>query len=164
MSGRPSAGIPRLRVLALAATLGLAPATAGAVDTELEAEIQATIELQQARARIKAEDHASAMALLEAARQRTPDDPDIHSLLGFTARRLGRLEEAHAHYARALRLDPNHRGALEYLGELHLMEGNSVAARELLARLEQLCPAGCEERAELEAALAAYGAQPAGAD
>jgi tetratricopeptide (TPR) repeat protein len=106
-------------------------------------------------------DYAAAEALLEQARGRTPDDPDVHSLLGFCARKLGRLGESYAHYQRALGLDPGHLGAREYLGELHLRRGEPDRARAQLAELARLCPRGCEERDELAQAIQAYGTAPA---
>jgi Flp pilus assembly protein TadD len=133
--------------------LALPAAAAHAVDASVEDELQASIELIQARQQIKAENYPAAIELLDAARARTPENADVHSLLGFATRKLGRLDEAHAHYQLALRLDPDHRGAREYLGDLHLQRGELGLAREQLAELERLCPDGCEERGELEEAI-----------
>lgn len=159
--GRLDRGTGSLRsALAAAATLVLSVATTevAAVDREDEEATAALIELIQARQRIAAEDFAAAEILLLQVRGRTPDDPDVHSLLGFSTRKLGRLDEAYAHYEVALRLDPAHRGAREYLGELFLQRGEPARAKEQLAELERLCPTGCEERAELAAAIAAFEA------
>jgi Tfp pilus assembly protein PilF len=149
-----------MRALAAALLLvtALVPAGAGAVDREDEAATAALIELTQARQRIAAADFAAAEVLLLQARGRTPEAPDVHSLLGFCARKQGRLDEAYAHYEVALRLDPDHRGAREYLGELFLQRGQPEHAQAQLAELERLCPTGCEERAELAAAIAAFAA------
>ncbi len=98
-----------------------------------------------------------ALPLLRAASQRRPDNADVHNLMGYTLRKLGRLDEAHASYETALRLDPGHRGAHEYLGELLLMRGETARARALLDALARLCPDGCEERTELEDAIRAAG-------
>ena len=130
---------------------------ARAVDRQMEDEARAAVELMQARQQIEAEEFLAAEQLLDAARTRTPDDPDIHSLLGYCARRLGRLDESYAHYQRALRLDPAHLGAHEYLGELYLQRGEPEQARAQLAELELLCPQGCEERSELAEAILAQG-------
>jgi tetratricopeptide (TPR) repeat protein len=151
---RPMRGTS-LRV-ALLLALAFPAAAAHAVDSSVEDELQASIELIQARQRIKAEDYSAALELLGAARARTPENADIHSLLSFATRKLGRLDEAYAHYQLALRLDPDHRGAREYLGELHLQRGELDLAREQLTELERLCPEGCEERGELEEAIQAH--------
>lgn len=101
--------------------------------------------------------HDVALPLLRAALSRAPGDPDLHSAMGFALRKTGRLDESHAHYREALRLDPDHREAREYLGELYLMRGDLDAARGQLAELARLCPSGCEERTELEEAIARAG-------
>lgn len=147
----------RLVVAIVVAHLTLWPSPAPAVDVEPDEAGRAAILLLQARARITVEDYAYARHLLQEALPLQPDDADIHNLLGFTSRKLGRLHEAHGHYERALTLDPEHRGALEYWGELHLMEDDVAAAGRLLDRLIRLCPEGCEERHELEAAMVAHG-------
>jgi cytochrome c-type biogenesis protein CcmH/NrfG len=64
------------------------------------------------------------------------------------------------HYNEALRLDPRHLGAHEYLAEAYLMTGNLAKAREHLALLERLCGA-CEERAKLARAVAVAERQQA---
>jgi Flp pilus assembly protein TadD len=139
--------------VALLLALALPAAAARAVDASVEDQLQASIELIQARQQIKAEDYPAALEILGAARARTPENADVHSLLGFATRKLGRLDEAYAHYQLALQLDPDHRGAREYLGELHLQRGELDLAREQLTALERLCPKGCEERGELEEAI-----------
>lgn len=142
-------------VVIVAALLALPAAPAAAVDRELQDEIDAAVELIQARQRIATGDFAAAEVLLLTARGRTPDDPDVHSLLGLCARKQGRLDESFTFYQEALRLDPDHRGAREYLGELHLQRDELALARAQLAELERLCPQGCEEREELADAIAA---------
>ena len=99
-------------------------------------------------------------SFLAAARERIPDDPDVYSLLGFCARKLGRFDKSYTLYPRALRLDPAHLGAREYLGELHLQRGEFDLARGQLAELVRLCPTGCEERSELAEEIAAVGSAP----
>lgn len=63
------------------------------------------------------------------------------------------------HYNEALRLEPNHRGAHEYLGEAYLMAGNLAKAKEHLEVLDRLCSVGCEEYTLLKNAVAAYEAK-----
>jgi tetratricopeptide (TPR) repeat protein len=60
------------------------------------------------------------------------------------------------HYEEALRIDPKHRGAHEYIGEAYLMTGNLPKAREHLAALDKLCFFGCAELDQLKKAIAAY--------
>ena len=84
-----------------------------------------------------------------------PKNADIQNYLGFAYRKSGKLEASGNHYAKALELDPDHKGALEYQGELFLMTGAPEKARANLARLEVLCPSGCSELTDLKAAIAA---------
>jgi hypothetical protein len=61
-------------------------------------------------------------------------------------------------YQRALAINPDHKGAHEYLGELYLMVHDSASADGQLAELTRLCPDGCEEKDVLTKAIADYHA------
>jgi len=134
-------------------------ASAGAMDMSPRPEIKpaAADPLAAPRRLIAAEDWAGALAALRAHPQAT--DADWHNLMGYTLRKQAtpQLAEAEAQYLEALRIAPDHRGANEYLGELYVMKGELAKARERLAVLERLCPSGCEEREDLERAIAAAG-------
>lgn len=110
--------------------------------------------LGEARAFIAEENWRGALDSLKTARAMAADDADFHNLLGFAHRNLGELAEAEIAYRRALVLDPDHLGALEYQGELFLMQGDLDAAQGNLARLAALC-GDCEEHEELAEAIAA---------
>jgi tetratricopeptide (TPR) repeat protein len=75
--------------------------------------------------------------------------PDILNYLGYSNRKLGRMDMARDYYAQALALDPDHRGANEYLGELYLEIGDIDRAKRQLARLDSICDYGCAEREDL---------------
>ena len=77
--------------------------------------------------------------------------------MGFAQRKTGALGVSRDYYTRALLVDPSHRGALSYMGELELQEGNFDAARVLRVRLNAVCPSGCEALSDLDAAFAAAG-------
>ena len=87
-----------------------------------------------------------------------PESADAFNMLAYSQRHLGDLETAIANYGRALELDPRHKGALEYLGEAHLLAGNLDGAKQQLATLERVCPLGCEELDELREAIERYEA------
>jgi hypothetical protein len=53
-------------------------------------------------------------------------------------------------------LDPLHRGALEYYGELLLIRNDLTGAEALLNRLGKACPMGCEEYRDLKAGIASF--------
>lgn len=108
------------------------------------------------RKAIERKDWKTALSSLESAARSDPQDADIQNLLGYSNRKLGNMEAAFRHYARALELNPKHLGAHEYVGEAYLMVNKPDKAREHLALLEKLCPATCEEREDLKKALAEY--------
>ena len=63
------------------------------------------------------------------------------------------LDAAERHYNEALRIAPQHRGALEYSGELYLMKGDLASAEKRLAALDKECLFGCEEYTDLKKAI-----------
>lgn len=85
---------------------------------------------------------------------------DWHNLMGYSHRKAATpdLPAAERHYNEALRIDPRHRGALEYSGELYLMLGNLPGAEARLAALGKACVLGCDEYADLKAAVASFKA------
>lgn len=111
--------------------------------------------LKKAIKHIDREQFDRAISELRKAADLRPKSADIQNYLGFAYRKSGKLEASGNHYAKALELDPDHKGALEYQGELFLMTGAPEKARANLARLEDLCPSGCSELTDLKAAIAA---------
>lgn len=91
-----------------------------------------------------------------------PNDADVLNLLGYAYRKLERWQVSRTYYDRALKLEPAHLGALEYMGELELQTGNAPAARTLLIRLQKACPDGCHELDDLLEAFKEYGQNPGG--
>ncbi len=112
--------------------------------------------LEPARERIEAGEYRAALKELESLQAEQPGDADIYNLLGYSHRKLGEYEQAERYYKRALSIDPEHRGANEYLGELYLQTNRPELARERLEVLDDACFFGCEEYDELEAAIRAY--------
>ncbi len=111
-------------------------------------------DLAAVRASLEAKDYKAAIAAL------TPmlvshQHADVYNLMGFALRKSGDQKQAFTFYRKALDFDPQHKGALEYLGELYVETGQIDKARENVARLKTLCPKGCEELADLEKAIAA---------
>lgn len=112
-----------------------------------------------ALAALKAGDAAAALPRLESALKRFPDNADLHNELGFAHRRLRQLDKAFEHYRRALAINPEHRGAHEYIGEAYLMAGDVPSAERHLAALRSICVLSCEELRDLEKAIAAHRIQ-----
>jgi len=86
----------------------------------------------------------------------SPDNPDVYNLLGFSHRKLDKVEEAFKYYNRALKLNPRHHGANEYIGELYLRTKNLNKAEEHLEVLDDICLFGCEEYDDLKDAIEKY--------
>lgn len=99
-------------------------------------------------------------AIAELQRVNDTRSADWHNLMGYAHRKQPApdLATAERHYDEALRLNPQHRGALEYSGELYLMKGDLAKAQARLQALDQACAARCEEYADLKKAVAAYQA------
>ena len=107
---------------------------------------------------IKGEKYDEAIPLLKQVVADNPKDADAWNYLGYASRKLGRKEDAMGYYQKALAIDPKHKGAHEYLGELYLQLDDLPKAEAELATLKTLCPGGCEEVEELEANIADYKA------
>jgi tetratricopeptide (TPR) repeat protein len=110
-------------------------------------------DLTSVRAKIKAKDFKGALAELTPMLQ-TYLHADVYNLMGFSLRKIGDQKQAYTFYRKALDFDPQHKGALEYLGELYVETGQIDKARENVAQLKKLCPGGCEELADLEKTIA----------
>ncbi len=114
-----------------------------------------TQDLQQARDFLETGRYAQALPLLEHLVQADPENPDLHNMLGYGHRKLGAFETARPYYLHALALDPNHQGALQYLGELYVQIGDLVNSQAMLARLSSLCTAPpCAARDALQDIIA----------
>ena len=86
---------------------------------------------------------------------------DYHNMYAYTLR-MGagpQMDLVFKHYNEALRLDPKHRGAHEYLGEAYLQTGNLEKAKEQLQTLDKLCFFPCKEFSTLKKAVADYEAK-----
>ena len=105
---------------------------------------------------LDASDWKAATEAFRKAVEKAPGNANAQNLLAYSYRKSGKLDMAFKHYEEALRLDPKHRGAHEYIGEAYLMAGNLAKAEEHLKALERLCASGCEEYSDLKKAVAEY--------
>ena len=99
---------------------------------------------------VEYEMYEDAITYLNRADSEDPNNADVHNLLGFSYRKLGKYETAYRHYQKALSIDPEHRGALEYLGELYVETGQLGKAKQQLARLDSACTLKCSEYKKLK--------------
>ena len=114
--------------------------------------------LQQAGEATARQDYAAAAAILREALARTPDNAEYHNLYAYAVRKGPNpdMDLVFKHYKEALRLNPKHRAAHEYIGEAYLMVGNPGKAKEHLAQLDRLCFFPCGEYSDLKKAVAEY--------
>ena len=108
---------------------------------------------------IDEEDYQGAIAELEKALAESADDADLLTLLAYSHRKSSHFEIALETYQKALRIDPEHRGANEYLGELYLQMDQLDLALERLKILDEDCFFGCGEYDKLKQAIQDYRAK-----
>lgn len=134
--------------IALLATPALAAFTEG-VDPS---------DLKRIKERIDAGEAREALSDLLPMLEDPSYEADVLNLMGYAYRKMGDWSYSRRYYVRALAIEPKHKGALEYMGELELQVGDVPAARALLARLQAVCPDGCEELDDLLDAFIEHGA------
>jgi tetratricopeptide (TPR) repeat protein len=103
-------------------------------------------------------DWKSAASTMQAALASNPSNADYHSLYAYSLRKSGtsEMDQVFKHYNEALRIDPKHRGAHEYIGEAYLMVGNVAKAKDHLGQLDKICFFGCSEFSDLKRAISEY--------
>ncbi len=105
---------------------------------------------------IENEEYEESIARLDEALRDDPDDADLLNLMAFSNRKLGKFDIAFDFYQKALEIEPKHRGANEYLGELYLQLGQPEEAEKRLQVLDKACFFGCGEYDKLKQAIAEY--------
>ena len=140
----------------LAATLVLTAATSVHAADLSTAPSTATDNLAPARALLAKKNWSGAVDELK--KVNDPSSADWNNLMGYSLRKAdpANYQSAERFYNDALQIEPKHRGALEYSGELYLMTGNLPMAEERLSRLDKACFLPCAEHADLKKAVARY--------
>ena len=149
--------MPRFQSAAAAALLVVAMSAAWAADTAPPPAAKSD-KLAAARAQITQKNWAA--ALTELKNVNATGDADWNNLMGYTLRKSATPDYAAAgkYYDEALRLNPQHRGALEYSGELYLITSDLPKAESRLAALDKACSLPCDEYTELKKSVARYKA------
>jgi len=141
-------GEPAQPTMSAPATSSMQPARAPAVHL---------IDLNQARKFIARRDWNGSIKLLRQIVVQQPRNADALNLLGYSLRQKGRMAEAEAWYLKALKLDPAHLGANEYLGELYVLTGQLAKAQVRLKTIAKICGnTTCVEYQDLAKAIAAH--------
>ena len=114
--------------------------------------------LDGVRAQIAAKNWSGAIDELK--RLNDSGNADWNNLMGYSLRKAPTPDFAGAEkfYDEALRIDPKHRGALEYSGELYLQTGDLARAEQRLAALDKACFFRCAEYSDLKKAIEQYKA------
>jgi len=147
-------GRPALAAALMAATLAISPpALAAGSDSDDKAPQS---EYSLAKQAMADGDYDAAINKLARLHEQDPNDADVLNLLGYGYRKIGNYDEARGYYLQALAIDPEHRGANEYLGELYLETGQLDKAEQRLAVLDKDCWLGCDEYTELKESIEQY--------
>lgn len=143
-------------LLLLALGLAASQASANAIQSTPAANRQSA-EFVAGKKAIERKDWKAAVESLSRAEKEMPDNADVQNYLGYAYRHLGELDNSFTHYKAALRIDPKHKGAHEYIGQAYLKANQPEKAAEHLAALEKICGKGCEEYRDLAEAIAEHG-------
>jgi predicted Zn-dependent protease len=80
-------------------------------------------------------------------------------MIGFSLRKLGRVDEAMGYYHKVLAAHPERTNTRQYLGEAFLQIGDPAKAREQLAEIASRCGTACEDYQLLADEIAKYEKQ-----
>ena len=111
--------------------------------------------LEKVGAATKRQDWTGAAGILKEALATDPNNASYHNLYAYSVRKSANpdMNLVFKHYNEALRIDPKHRGAHEYIGEAYLMVGNVAKAKEHLSALDKLCFFPCVEYTDLKKSI-----------
>ena len=143
--------LSRLRIIVLALLLSY-----GSSGFAAGGSYSSDVNLKPIMQMLEAEQYETAINHLYAELDIDPDNPDILSLLGFSLRKTRNFEDAMTYYQWALKIEPDHKGANEYLGELYLQTNQLEKAVRQLEILDSLCSFGCKEYSKLKNAIDSY--------
>ena len=110
-------------------------------------------ELAKVTTLLNANNFKQALADLKIIDSEFKNNADVNNLLGYSSRKLKQYKPAATYYEKALKLNPNHLGALEYQGELFVLTNKVAAAKKNLVKLEKLCGLKCGEYLDLKKAI-----------
>lgn len=117
-------------------------------------------DFRRAEELIQQEKWAEALPFLLRVEADIKNNADVYNYLGIVYRKHRDFTTARQYYDRALRIDPEHRPTLAYLGEWHLETGDRAGAIATFEKLKGLC-LDCRETRALRSAMQAAGLNPA---
>ena len=147
-------------IVGLSVVWALGASAAWALDSEeTDRPAEVSGDYQRGVKAVRAGNYAAALPLLQKVVAKNARNADAWNFIGYSHRKLRRLDQALVAYQKALAIKPDHRGANEYIGELYLETGKLAKAKQRLKVLDSACFFGCEEYDELKAAIAAHEAK-----
>lgn len=81
---------------------------------------------------------------------------DAHNMLGFSYRKSKNINFAIESYGEALNLNPDHKGANEYIGEAYLKINKPLLTVKHLTILKRICGEKCQEYRKLKNSLGMF--------
>ncbi len=102
---------------------------------------------------LESKNFTQALSDLKTIDKEFPNNADINNLLGYASRNLMQYRQSASYYTKALRINPNHLGAIEYQGELFLKTKKVTAAKRNLVKLKSLCGVNCPKYLDLKQAI-----------
>jgi tetratricopeptide (TPR) repeat protein len=128
------------------------PTTAAPTPTPAAAK-SVNSELAKVTTLLNANNFKQALSDLKVIDSEFKNNADVNNLLGYSSRKLKQYKPAATYYEKALKINPNHLGALEYQGELFVLTNKVSAAKKNLVKLEKLCGLKCGEYLDLKKAI-----------
>jgi len=110
-------------------------------------------ELTKSRSLIASKKYKEALTELKKVDKSYPNNADVNNLLGFASRKLSQYKQAGTYYTKALKIKPDHLGALEYQGELFVLTKDITKAKANLAKLKKACGTSCAEYLDLKKSI-----------
>lgn len=107
---------------------------------------------EQGRALALAGEYGKALALFDVIENK--QDADVLTMIGYSKRKSGAVEEGIGYYHLALAIDPDNVNTREYLGEGYVAMGRLDLAQAELDRIGALCGESCDQYIDLAAVMA----------
>jgi cytochrome c-type biogenesis protein CcmH/NrfG len=149
----------KIRPIVLAALLLPGAAFAAADTNSSGAPVDPVLE--RAAQASERNDWTGAQAILRDAVAKSPNNAEYHNMYAYNLRKGPNpdMSLVFKHYNEALRIEPKHKGANEYLGEAYLMVNNLPKAKEQLSALDKICFLPCKEYNDLKKSIADFEAK-----
>lgn len=142
-----------LLVFGFTASNAMAAGSGGGSGGDTVAERPGQSDFRAGKDLIKQERYGEAVASLQKAVDAQPKNPDYLTELAFALRKSGDRDSSFGLYEKALSIDSDHVGALNYLGMLYIETDRPHKAVEMLERIDDACFFTCDEYTTLKAAI-----------